>query len=263
MQPPTIEYDTILYAVEDNVATVTLNRPHKLNALSAQMRVDLAHAVDRAPREARALVITGAGRAFCSGQDLGEGRSVADLDLQRMLRDEYVPLLKALIQCKIPTLAAVNGPAAGGGVSLALAADIVIATESATFLQAFARIGLMPDAGGTFFLPRLVGRARAMGAALLAEEISATEAEDWGLIWEAAPDHLFAKRVAATAARLSTGPTEAFRRIKRALNASESNDLDAQFELEARYQGKLGETRDFIEGVTAFLEKRPPKFIGR
>jgi 2-(1,2-epoxy-1,2-dihydrophenyl)acetyl-CoA isomerase len=258
-----MSYETILYRARNGVATITLNRPDKLNALSAQMRVDLAHAIRLATTEARALVLTGAGRAFCSGQDLGEGESIADLDLQRVLRDEYAPLITALAECPIPTVAAVNGAAAGGGASLALAADIVVAAESASFLQAFTRIGLMPDVGATYILPRLVGRARAIGAALLAEEISARQAEEWGMIWEVVPDPLFTARIDTLARRLADGPTEAYRRIKRAFRASETSDLAAQLELEARYQGKLGETRDFVEGATAFIEKRPAKFEGR
>jgi 2-(1,2-epoxy-1,2-dihydrophenyl)acetyl-CoA isomerase len=258
-----MNYETILYEVADDVATITLNRPEKLNALSAQMRVDLVHAIRAAAAEARFLVLTGAGRAFCSGQDMGEGKSIANLDLQRTLLDEYAPLISALADCPIPTIAAVNGGAAGGGASLALFADIVVAAESASFLQAFTRIGLMPDMGATYLLPRLVGRPRALAAALLAEEISARQAEEWGMIWQASPDHLFRADVAALARRLAEGPTEAYRRIKRAFRASETNSFEAQLDLEARYQGKLGETRDFIEGATAFLEKRPAKFEGR
>lgn len=256
-------YETILYDLEDGVATATLNRPAKLNALSAQMRSDLGHAIRRAGREARVLVITGAGRAFCAGQDLGEGKSLANLDLQRMLRDEYAPLVTALADSRVPVVAAVNGDAAGGGASLALAADIVIAAESVRFSLTFARIGLMPDLGATWVTPRLVGRARALGASLLAEDIPARRAEEWGLIWRAAPDHLFASEAASIARRLADGPTRAYRRIKRALRAAASNDLAAQLDLEATFQGELGETRDFLEGVTAFLEKRKPGFEGR
>jgi 2-(1,2-epoxy-1,2-dihydrophenyl)acetyl-CoA isomerase len=160
-------YQTITLDIEDDLAVLTLNRPEVMNALNTQMRAEIDHAVRRAEQEARALVITGAGRAFCSGQDLGDGANPAAIDLERVLRDEYEPMLRRIYDCPIPTLAAVNGAAAGAGANLALAADVVIAAESAVFLQAFTRIGLIPDAGGTYWLPRQVGFARAMGAALL------------------------------------------------------------------------------------------------
>jgi 2-(1,2-epoxy-1,2-dihydrophenyl)acetyl-CoA isomerase len=173
--------------------------------------------VARAGERARVLVVTGAGRGFCSGQDLGDRRTSADVDLERVLREEYEPMLRAIYDCPIPTIAAVNGAAAGAGCNLALAADVVIAAESAVFVQAFARIGLIPDAGGTYWLPRQVGFARAMGAALFAERITARQAADWGMIWEAVPDDAFAAAVQARAAQLAQGPTVAYRLIKRAL----------------------------------------------
>ena len=172
-------------------------------------------------------------------------------------------MLRAIYDCPIPTLAAVNGAAAGAGANLALAADIVIATESAYFLQAFARIGLIPDAGGTYWMPRQMGFAKAMGAALLADKITARQADDWGLIWAAIPDDQFEDHIAARARQLATGPTQAYARIKQALRASYDNDLDQQLKLEARLQGEAGNTRDFVEGVTAFLEKRPANYQGR
>ncbi|MDH5798189.1 MAG: enoyl-CoA hydratase-related protein, partial [Paracoccaceae bacterium] len=160
-----MEYLAISYSVQSDIAVLTLNRPEVMNALNTQMRAEILDAVKRAGKEARVLVMTGAGRAFCSGQDLGDRVSAADIDLERTLRDEYEPMLKAIFDCPIPTIAAVNGAAAGAGANLALACDVVIAAESAVFLQAFARIGLIPDAGGTYWLPRQVGLARAMGAA--------------------------------------------------------------------------------------------------
>lgn len=256
-------YKAILYELRDHIATVTLNRPEVMNALNVQMRAEITEAVRRASDEARVLVLTGAGRAFCSGQDLGDGADLATLDLERTLRDEYEPMLRALDGCPIPTLAAVNGPAAGAGANLALAADVVIAAESAVFLQAFARIGLIPDAGGTWRLPRQVGLARAMGAMMFAEPISATRAEAWGMIWEAVPDEDFAHRWCERARHLAQGPTAAYRHLKAALRASLSNDLEAQLMLEAELQGKCGESRDFKEGVLAFVEKRRPVFEGR
>jgi 2-(1,2-epoxy-1,2-dihydrophenyl)acetyl-CoA isomerase len=256
-------YDMILYSVDAGVARITLNRPAVMNGLNSTMRAEIRDAIGRAPAEARVLVLTGAGRAFCSGQDLSDGGSAADIDLEATLRDEYEPMLKALYDCPIPTIAAVNGPAAGAGANLALAADVAIAAESAVFIQAFARIGLIPDAGGTYWLPRQVGFARAMGAALFAEPVSARDAVAWGMIWEAVPDADFAARIEARAAQLAQGPTAAYGLIKRALRASWRHDLPTQLAYEAELQGEAGRTADFREGVTAFLEKRPARYQGR
>ncbi len=256
-------YDTIRYAVRDDVAIVQLNRPDVMNALSTQMRAEITHAMRRAPDEARVIVLTGKGKAFCSGQDLGDSRSIAATDLERTLRDEYVPMIRAIVECPIPTIAAVNGPAAGAGANLALAADVVIASDAAMFLQAFARIGLIPDAGGTYVLPRQIGLARAMGAALFAEPVSARQAADWGMIWEAVSEEVFAAHWWQRAHTLATGPTTTYSRIKRALREGLSNDFEAQLLLEAELQGELGATHDFKEGVLAFLEKREAKFQGR
>lgn len=200
-----MQYDTIRYAVDADVAMIILDRPDVKNALNAQMRAELRHALGEAPKSARVVVLTGAGTAFCSGQDLGAGGSAADLDLERTLRDEYEPLLKQIYDCPIPTISAVNGVAAGAGANLALAADIVIAAESAQFLQAFTRIGLIPDAGGTYWLPRQIGFARAMGAAMFAEPVSARQAADWGMIWEAVPDAEFTRHVRQRAEKLAKG----------------------------------------------------------
>ena len=258
-----MKYDTLTYALEDGVALITLNRPDVMNALTTQMRAEIDVAVTHAGKTARVVVITGAGRAFCSGQDLGDRANAADLNLERTLRDEYDPILKALRECPIPTIAAINGPAAGAGANLALGADIVVAAKSASFLEAFARIGLIPDAGGTYWLPRQVGFARAMGAALFADRIPAEKAEAWGMIWEAVDDDAFDSTVRARAAQLAQGPTETLKRIKRAIRESYGNTLDQQLDLEAHLQGEAGKTRDFIEGVLAFVEKRAPKFEGR
>ncbi|MCR9151066.1 MAG: enoyl-CoA hydratase-related protein [Rhodobacteraceae bacterium] len=258
-----MDYASIGYRVEGGIATVTLNRPDVMNALNTEMRAELADAIRRAPQEARVLVLTGAGRAFCSGQDLGDRANAAEIDLERTLRDEYEPMLRAIFDCPVPTISAVNGAAAGAGANLALAADVVIAAESAVFLQAFARIGLIPDAGGTYWLPRQMGIAKAMGAALFAEKITARQASDWGMIWEWVPDADFADRVQARAATLAAGPTAAYRAIKQAIRGSFERDLDGQLALEAELQGACGKTRDFKEGVLAFLEKRPARFEGR
>ncbi len=258
-----MDYQTIRLEIADDIATITLARPDVMNALNTQMRAELLHAIQVAGREARVAVMTGEGRAFCSGQDLGDRATAANIDLERVLRDEYEPMLRAIFDCPVPTIAAVNGAAAGAGANLALAADVVIATESAVFLQAFTRIGLLPDAGGTYWLPRQMGFAKAMGAALFAEPISARQASDWGMIWEAVPDIDFAGRWHARAAQLAHGPTVAYRGVKDALRSTWSNGLEEQLALEAHLQGLAGKTRDFKEGVVAFTEKRPPNFEGR
>ena len=257
-----MNYETILYEATDNVVKITLNRPDVMNGLNAQMRVDLLHAVKHAPLDGRVIIFTGAGRGFCSGQDLGDRVSSSDIDLERTLMEEYEPLLKAIYDCPIPTISAINGPAAGAGANLALAADVVIATQSAFFIQAFARIGLLPDAGGTYWLPRQMGFAKAMGAALFADKITADQAADWGMVWESIPDDDFASTVHARAEKLANGPTKAYKYIKQALRSSYDNSLDDQLALEAKLQGKAGKTRDFTEGVMAFMEKRKPQFKG-
>lgn len=258
-----MDYQTIRLDITDNLAVVTLNRPDKMNALNTQMRAEIAFAMREAAGQARAIVLTGEGRAFCTGQDLGDTGGSGVPDMERTLRDEYAPMLEAIYACPVPTIAAVNGPAAGAGANLALATDVVIATESAYFLQAFTRIGLMPDAGGTWFLPRQMGLAKAMGAALFADRISARQADDWGMIWEAVEDSEFDAHWRARAAQLAEGPTEAYRAVKKALRASFDNTLAEQLTSEAHLQGKCGQTRDFREGVVAFTEKRTPKFEGR
>jgi 2-(1,2-epoxy-1,2-dihydrophenyl)acetyl-CoA isomerase len=245
------------------MAVLTLRRPEVMNALNTQMRAEILHAVKEASTKARVLVMTGQGRAFCSGQDLGDGVNAANMDLERTLRDEYVPMLKAIFDCPIPTICAVNGAAAGAGANLALACDVVIATESAVFLQAFTRIGLIPDAGGTYWLPRQMGAAKAMGAALFAEPITARQAADWGMIWEAVPDADFEAHWQARARKLAAGPTLAYAHVKQAIRGSFENSLDDQLALEARLQGDCGTSFDFKEGVLAFLEKRPAKYEGR
>ena len=255
-------FETILYGVTGGVAVITLNRPAVMNALSTVMRTEMLAAVRLAQAEARVLVLTGAGRAFCSGQDLADV-DIATVDLEAVLRDEYEPLLTAIAACPLPVLAAVNGAAAGAGAGLALACDVVIAAESASFIQAFTRIGLVPDAGGSYWLPRQVGLARAMGAMLFAEKVTAVQAADWGMIWEAVPDEGFSAHWQARAAHLAAGPSLAYRGVKQALRASFDNDFAAQLALEARLQGECGKSADFREGVAAFLEKRPAVFTGR
>ena len=248
--------------VEGGVHRITMNRPEVMNALNRDMRSELTGAL-RAAHSARVIVLTGAGRGFCSGQDLTDAEGLDAAGFEAILNDEYVPMIRAITEAPVPVIAAVNGAAVGAGANLALACDLVIATESAVFLQAFTRIGLIPDAGGTSFLPRRVGLQRAMGLALLAEPVSARQAADWGMIWEAAPDDRFADLVAARAAKLAAGPTGTYAALKQALRGAFDQSLEAQLAVEARLQGICGASADFREGVAAFLEKRTPRFSGR
>lgn len=248
--------------VEGGVHRITLNRPEVMNALNREMRLELLAAL-QAGHGARVIVLTGAGRGFCSGQDLTDAEGLEAAGFEAILNDEYVPMIRAITEAPVPVIAAVNGAAVGAGANLALACDLVIAAESAVFLQAFTRIGLIPDAGGTSFLPRRVGLQRAMGAALLAEPVSAAQAVDWGMIWEAVPDDRFAEVVAARATKLASGPTGAYAALKQALRGAFDQSLEAQLEVEARLQGRCGASADFREGVAAFLSKRPAVFQGR
>lgn len=258
-----MDYQTITLEITDDVGILTLNRPDKMNSLTTQMRAEITYAMKDAAKTARVIVLTGAGGAFCTGQDLGDGGDPTKLDLERTLRDEYMPMLEAIYNCPVPTISAVNGPAAGAGANLALAADVVIATESAYFMQAFTRIGLMPDAGGTWFMPRQMGLAKAMGAALFADRISARQADEWGMIWEAVEDDSFDAHWRKRAAHLAAGPTVAYHAVKESIRGTYGNTLEEQLALEAQLQGKCGKTRDFQEGVVAFMEKRPAKYEGR
>ena len=259
---------SILWDVTDGVATVTLNRPDSLNALTEGMHAELREVISRleVPGTARVLVITGAGRAFSAGQDLQEAMaagSAAGFDAGSTLERNYNPLLKRLRALPMPVVAAVNGVAAGAAASLALACDLVVAARSASFLQAFARIGLVPDAGGTHALPRRVGMARAMGLALLAEPLPAETAAEWGLIWKCVDDADFAAEVQALATRLAAGPTGTYVLIRQAMLAALDNGWEAQLALEADLQRQAAAGGDFREGVAAFLEKRKPRFNGR
>jgi 2-(1,2-epoxy-1,2-dihydrophenyl)acetyl-CoA isomerase len=244
------------------VRVITLNRPEVMNALNGAMRAGITRAL-REAGEARVVVLTGAGRGFCAGQDLVDAGPAEELDLEGVLNREYVPMLRAIRDCPVPVIAAVNGVAAGAGANLALACDVVIASEEASFVQAFTRIGLMPDAGGTWTLPRQVGMARAMGAMLFADKIGARQAADWGMIWEAVPAERFAAAWRARAEALATGPTVAYRGVKAALHASADATLEEQLALEAQLQAGCGASEDFREGVAAFIEKRPTRFTGR
>ena len=258
-----MNYEAIELEENEGVVILRLNRPEVMNALNVRMRGELTHALAAAPEMGRVLVITGTGVAFCSGQDLGDGVNAAEPNLERTLRDEYFPMMRALVELDIPVIAAVNGAAAGAGANLALLADVIIAAESAYFVQAFSRIGLIPDAGGTWLLPRQIGHAKTMGAALFAERISAREASELGMIWEAVPDSEFADRWMDRARFLAKGPTQAYARIKRALRSSYGSSFEEQIAIEAKLQGEAGRTRDFKEGLLAFVEKRSPQFEGR
>ncbi|HVM85273.1 MAG TPA: enoyl-CoA hydratase-related protein [Candidatus Binatia bacterium] len=257
---------TVLLERTGGIRRLTLNRPDKLNSFTRAMLSELGDALSdiAGDDEARVLVVTGAGRAFSAGQDLREAEAIEDGAAVRAVVERlYNPVVRQLRSLQIPVLAAVNGIAAGAGASLAVACDLVIAAESASFVQAFAKIGLVPDAGASYLVPRLIGQARALGLALLAEPIDARTAESWGLIWKAVPDAAFAETVEATAARLSQSPTAAIALMKQALNASGHHSLEQQLALEAELQARAAETEDFQEGVRSFLEKRAPRFIGR
>jgi 2-(1,2-epoxy-1,2-dihydrophenyl)acetyl-CoA isomerase len=257
-----MDFRTITVVEAGGVGTITLNRPQVMNALTRELRLEMTAALRALHKTARCIVLTGTGRAFCSGQDLGDASSFAALDMERTLNEEYVPLLRLITESPVPTIAAVNGAAAGAGANLALACDVVIAAESASFIQAFTRIGLIPDAGGTYWLPRQIGLARAMGTALFAEKVTARQAADWGMIWEAVPDEDFPAHIAARAGQLASGPTVAYAALKTALRQSFDLDLGQALALEAKLQGQCGASEDFREGVMAFLEKRKPRFKG-
>jgi 2-(1,2-epoxy-1,2-dihydrophenyl)acetyl-CoA isomerase len=257
---------SVLISTAAGVMTVTLNRPDKLNAFVAEMHGLLREAMTRAETDAsiRALLLTGAGRGFCAGQDLGErDMSNPNLDLGGGLDANYNPFIRRMRALPKPVVCAVNGIAAGAGANLALACDIVLAARSAYFLQAFAKIALVPDCGGTYWLPRLAGTARAMGMALLAERVSAEDAERWGLIWKCVDDDKLMDEAGKLAHSLAAGPTHTYGMIKKAITASENNTLDAQLDLERDLQREVGRHTDYREGVAAFLEKRKPDFTGK
>ena len=257
---------TVLISTQAGVMTITLNRPDKLNAFVGDMHGLLREAMSQAESDAsiRAVLLTGAGRGFCAGQDLSE-RDMNDpnLDLGGGLDKNYNPFIRRLRALPKPVVCAVNGVAAGAGANLALACDLVIAARSASFIQAFSKIALVPDCGGTYWLPRLAGMQRAMGMALLAERVSAEEAERWGLIWKCVDDAGLMDEANALARSLAQGPTHTYGTIKRALYASPHNTLDAQLDLERDSQREVGRHGDYREGVAAFLAKRKPRFSGR
>jgi 2-(1,2-epoxy-1,2-dihydrophenyl)acetyl-CoA isomerase len=262
-----MDENPVLVEVRSGYRVITLNRPHRLNAFNEPMQHALAAAVAEAERDkdCRAVMLTGAGRAFSSGQDLSErvkpsGEVVVPGEA---LERYYNPLIRKLRALPFPVVAAVNGPAAGASCNIALACDIVLAARSASFLQAFARLGLVPDAGGTWLLPRLVGQARARGLALLAEPLPAEQAEAWGLIWKAVDDAALMSEAEMLCTHFATAPTFGLGLIKQALDAAEDNSLAAQLDLERNLQRVAGSHSNYAEGVRAFLEKRKPNFSGK
>lgn len=262
-------FENIRFEVQGCIACLTLNRPGKMNSFNEAMHAELRVALDQVQEDKaiRVLVLTGAGRSFCAGQDLSDKQVLfvpgeAPPDLGDVVEKNYKPLILRLQNLRVPTIAAVNGMAAGAGASLALACDLVIACKSASFLQAFSKVGLIPDTGGTWFLPQRVGMARAMGLALLADKLSAEKAADWGLIWAAIDDAEFATTVDALAKQLAKAPTKALVRTRQAMHAAPGHTLEQQLSLEGGFMRELGWSADFTEGVAAFIGKRAPNFTG-
>jgi 2-(1,2-epoxy-1,2-dihydrophenyl)acetyl-CoA isomerase len=257
----------IIFATADGVATITLNRPDVLNSFTRQMARELREALERCGRDAsiRAVMLTGAGRGFCAGQDLAEAapKDGAMPDLGDIVRDSYNPVIRAIRSLEKPVICAVNGVAAGAGANLAFACDIVFAAENATFIQSFAKIGVIPDSGGTFILPRIVGLHRATIMTMLAEKMSAEQARDWGLVYMVTQPEALIDTALGTARQLATQPTRALGLIKRGFNKSLGVDVSDQLDFEEQIQREAGKTEDYAEGVHAFLEKRRPVFKGR
>lgn len=262
-----MEPEFVTTDIRDGYRLLTLNRPDRLNSFSAAMHAALREALAAAESDkaCRSVILTGAGRGFCAGQDLADGVYTPGEtpDLSVTIEKFYNPLIRKLRNLPMPVICAVNGVAAGAGANVAFACDIVLAARSAKFIQSFAKLGLVPDAGGTWILPRLIGAARARAITLLAEPVSAEQAEAWGMIWRAIDDIDLMKEAHRLATHFAKQPTEGLALMKRALDVSETNSLDEQLDLERDYQGEAGRLPDYSEGVTAFMEKRTPRFVGR
>jgi 2-(1,2-epoxy-1,2-dihydrophenyl)acetyl-CoA isomerase len=257
-------YETIEFKLEGGIARLTLSRPDRLNSFTVKMHEEVADALSRL-EGARVLVLTGAGRGFCAGQDLGD-RAVAPgeaVDLGHSVESYYNPLIRRITSLPFPVIARVNGVAAGAGANIALACDIVVAARSAKFIQSFASIGLIPDSGGTWVLPRLVGQARALGLALTADPLPAERAAEWGLIWKAVDDEALDDEVDSLAAKFASAPTRGLARIKAMIRASWEHSLDEELDLQRDAMRELGFSDDYREGVAAFMEKRKPNFTGQ
>jgi 2-(1,2-epoxy-1,2-dihydrophenyl)acetyl-CoA isomerase len=263
----TFSFESIRLQMADGVATLTLHRPDRLNSFTVAMHGEVRAALDAidADRSVRCLVLTGAGRGFCAGQDLSD-RAVAPgsdaLDLGASIENHYKPLLLRLRALRMPTICAVNGVAAGAGANIPFVCDLVIAAKSASFIQSFSKLGLVPDCGGTWWLPRLVGPARAMGLALLGDKVSAEQAVEWGLIWRCVDDGELGGTVATLARQLADGPTRGYVRTREAIDAGMGLTFAQALDLERDFQRELGRSADYREGVTAFIEKRAPRFTG-
>jgi 2-(1,2-epoxy-1,2-dihydrophenyl)acetyl-CoA isomerase len=263
-----MNYENILFEIKDGIAQLTLNRPDKLNSFTQAMHEEVRHAIHRVQgdKSVRVFVLTGAGRGFCAGQDLSD-RAVEPgaraVDLGDSVEKNYAPLVTSLRNLPMPVICAVNGVAAGAGANIALACDIVIAGKSASFIEAFCKLGLIPDTGGTHYLPRLVGTARAMGLAMLGEKLSAEKAEQWGLIWKCVDDAELVHETQLLAHHFSMAPTKGLAFTKQAIYASATNTLAQQLNLESCMMSELGNSEDYKEGVAAFMAKRAPQFKGK
>lgn len=263
-----MSYTTIEFSIEAGVARLAFNRPDRLNSFNTEMHAEIKEVLKivKTSGEARCLLITGNGRGFCAGQDLSD-RAVDPNqempDLGESIDKRYNPLMRTLVGLEMPVICAVNGVAAGAGANIALACDIVLAARSASFIQAFCKIGLIPDSGGTWTLPRAVGRARAMALSLLGDKLSAEQAEQWGMIWRCVDDEQLQDEAMKLAQHLATQPTQGLAYIKRAINSSSTNTFDEQLELERDLQRLAGRTEDYREGVQAFMNKRQPEFKGK
>lgn len=263
-----MSYKNIEFTITDGLACLTLNRPDSLNSFTTDMHEEMRSAMTQVENDpaVRCLLLTGNGRGFCAGQDLNDRAvkpSGTRRDLSISVEENYNPLIKRLANLPMPVICAVNGVAAGAGANLALACDMVFAAKSAKFIQVFCKIGLIPDSGGTYILPRLIGSARAMGLALTGDAITAEQAEDWGMIWKAVDNDDLMDVALKQARHFTTQPTLGLSLIKKALRASIDNDLDAQLQMESNFQKEAGFSDDYQEGVAAFLEKRPPEFTGK